>query len=83
MSKRQRPAENVPAERFVKVFVEMSKAGATADEIGAELGITGKSVHTRASQYRTKHNIKLPVLQGRGKGGGKSLDVDALNALCE
>lgn len=41
---------------FLEKFVPMAKAGKTADEIGAVLGIEGKQVSQKATVYRRTFN---------------------------
>ena len=77
-----REKSNVSAEVFVKAVLEAAANGTGHDGVSKATGIKRSSVATRMSNLR-KAGVKLPNFPRGGGGGGKKLNVDALNALIE
>ena len=74
-------AKNVPAAQFVLAVKAAIAADRSQEDVAAELGLKGAScVATRCANLRKK-GVNLPEFK-RG-GGGRKLDVEALNALLE
>jgi hypothetical protein len=77
---KSRAKANVPAEVIVRAAWESFQAGTGIAGVAQATGLSPESVSTRLSVLRTKHKVNLPKFP-RGGGGGRRLDLDALNAI--
>ena len=80
MSKSKSKRVNVPAEVFVKAVVEAVKNGQGHEAVAKACNMKVTSVATRVSVLR-KAGVNLPKFVMRGSGGGRKLNIEALNSL--
>jgi len=80
MTKAKAKRVHVPAAVFVKAVVEAVKNGQGHEAVAKACGMKTTSVATRVSVLR-KAGVLLPKFAVRGTGGGRKLDIEALNSL--
>lgn len=72
-------ADWVPVQKFVTVYVKVSKSDGTAVDVGEQLGLKAETVTRRAASLR-KRGVDLPLLR---KSEGTSMIEKAKAALEE
>lgn len=72
--------KNITAEVFLEAAWQAKVKGQGHADIAKQLGIKTSSVASRLYQLRTTKKIAVPSFP-RGGGGGRKLNVDALNAI--
>jgi len=71
---------HVSAADFVKAVMQSVADGSGYAGISEKTGMQQTSVATRISTLRKK-GVKIPNMPRSGGGGGRKLDIDALNSL--